>query len=432
MTASLARPAPPAPRHRRGAVIGFDPLALFLLPLGLAVSFQVVGELLLSDILVVLVFLRLLARGRITLHQPGLRPLLLLLALWCAGAVASDMVNNSAPDDLLRGWSKLALFALYLVVLFTLVGGSRRRLAVAFVGLALSQILKTDVGAFVLADAPMRTAWKYGAGFGVTVLLSLLVSRALRQRRAGAFAALALAPLHLALGARSLFLLTVLAGLASGGSRVVRAPRRRVFAVLAAGVVALGGGLAGYAAYDTLTRNGTFGEAARAKHVSQAATGPSLLLAARSEHLISLRAIADAPLLGHGSWAEDRGYRLLYARLREQRGETISWESDYLASSSRIPSHSMLLGAMVDHGVLAAPFWVFVLVLALRAMSGGTFGPRPAAFFETMAVAVLIWDLFFSPFGAARRLSVALFIAACALLVADNRGGPAATPGGRR
>ncbi|MFY0634055.1 MAG: hypothetical protein JXQ91_09585 [Vannielia sp.] len=419
----------PRPRPRwaiRRSAFTFDNFVLAALPLGLTVSFNLVGQLLLSDLLVVVFFFVLLGKGRITLRQPYLRPLLLLLGLWFAAAIISDIVNASSTDKLLRGWVKILLFGLYLTVIFTLVNGSRAKLAIALVAFGLSQVLKTDLTEVELAgdltaENTFRTAWKFGIGFGTSIILCALVFFQTGKRRLSSLVLLLYSPIHLILGARSMFLATFLAALLSHFSKPIISARARRQAVFAFVVLLVGGLVVGGVAYDRMTRAGVFGEIAREKHIVQTEGGTNFLLGGRAESLISFIAIRDKPIFGHGSWAENHGYRMMYLRLKELRGQTVRWEAGYSTRNSLIPSHSMLFGAMVEHGMFAAPFWLFVLSLALRAIPAGVLGHRPAVGFELMAVLLLIWDAFFSPFGAARRCYEAIFICTASLLLLQNK-----------
>jgi hypothetical protein len=82
--------------------------------------------------------------------------------------------------------------------------------------------------------------------------------------------------------------------------------------------------------------------------------------------------------------------------------------------SDLIPSHSHLLGAWVESGIVGAVFWCWVLWL-----TGGTLvrasGREPLFPFFAFIALLLIWNVFFSPYGADERFTATYFIYAIIL-----------------
>src|SRR5262249_49457743 len=121
------------------------------------------------------------------------------------------------------------------------------------------------------------------------------------------------------------------------------------------------------------------------------------------ESLVSTQAIADAPIIGHGSWAKDFDYVTLYVRALEERGVTIVGNP---FRSALIPSHSFLFGSWVEAGILGGLFWIYILAICVRSLYSLLHIPpwsRPLVTFVTLS---LIWDVLFSPFGAHERFLV--------------------------
>ena len=143
------------------------------------------------------------------------------------------------------------------------------------------------------------------------------------------------------------------------------------------------------------------------KYRLQASADVGVLLAGRSESLISLKAYADAPILGHGSWAQDKAsYLDDYISLRYRYG--ITEENKVEDDSPLIPAHSYLIGAMVWGGIVGGLFWVLfswrIARIYLTAASA-----LPLYFHVGMVT--FLWNLLFSPFGAAARWELAIFFA---------------------
>jgi hypothetical protein len=400
--------------------VTLDNLVLFFLPICSIISFNLGGELLLSDVLALAVFFVYLKRGRITFREPFLQIIIVLISAWFVSAVISDVLNASSIRNILRGWLKIGFFAAYLIVIFTSVGSNRKRLAICLFGLAVALTLKADISALDDIDGAFRTVWKFGTGFGVSLLLAFLLTYLTKNRRLSSLSLVVLSPVHLLLGSRSLFLQTFLAGILTYFSTHVRAGRQRVYAGIIFGFVFIVSLIGGQIVYDSVVRAGVFGQEARTKHEMQTASGGNVILGARSESIIATIAIKDKPFFGHGSWAENRTYRMLYFKLKEMKGETIDWDSSFTNQSTLIPSHSMLLGAMVEHGLLGGLFWMYALSLAVRAIFASILGPQPANYYEMVVLFSLVWDIFFSPFGAARRCTEAIFLVTCAVLISSN------------
>jgi len=403
----------------RKSDLSFENIVLFLLPLSMIFSINVMGQILMSDFLVIYTFFALTNRRKMSFKIPYLRAILALLALWFAAAILSDLMNGSSVKNLMRGWAKLVLFGFYITVILNLVRGSRKRAALAMVGLGISLILKTDISADFGNESAFRTTWKFGMGLGVVIVLHTALKHFGMKPRAISLLLLMLSPMHLFLGARSQFLILAL----SSGISMFRIPVKSANSRLYLSLIFflfLGAGIgAGQTIYDSIVKSGVFGQEALEKHLSQTANGESVLFGARAESLVSTIAIADKPLLGHGSWAENRDYVLLYLKLKEQNGNEVRWDSDF-AQQSLIPSHSMLLGAAVEHGAAGAIFWLYILSIALRALVAGALGRQSASTIEMLAVLNLIWDIFFSPFGATRRCYEVIFLAISIALIQAN------------
>jgi hypothetical protein len=75
-----------------------------------------------------------------------------------------------------------------------------------------------------------------------------------------------------------------------------------------------------------------------------------------------------------------------------------------------IPTHSHLLGAWVEAGILGAVFWMWVFVLALRSLAVSfRYSDRLIPLIVFIAF-FLIWDVFFSPYGAERRFVTTYYV----------------------
>jgi hypothetical protein len=161
-------------------------------------------------------------------------------------------------------------------------------------------------------------------------------------------------------------------------------------------IFALSGALvAGF--YVVVVRAGLMGERARSKYEYQANLNGYFVLGARPEFLGGLIAVAGSPVLGHGSWAMDKD--MYFARALELLGYDEMTVQEVAANPSRLPAHSHILEAWVEHGLLAAPFWFYILWLLFRCFRYGFHGSGPLLPILCVQGLLLCWDIFFSPMG---------------------------------
>lgn len=113
------------------------------------------------------------------------------------------------------------------------------------------------------------------------------------------------------------------------------------------------------AIYGTAVESGLLGRDALVKYRDQTSGEVPLILGGRSESLVAVQAIADSPVLGHGSWARDRRYVELHHAIKVEYGLPV-FDAER-GKRDLIPTHSYLLGSWVEGGFLGG------LVLAVGA-----------------------------------------------------------------
>jgi hypothetical protein len=400
----------------------FPTITVFILPLLTVGTVNLIGSLMFSDLAVLILTPFLLFSKRFHLQQPYLKPILGMLVLWFVGAVASDLINNTPSQSFLRGWATIFFFALHLIAFFSLIDGREERLVSAIMGGAAATLLAwalgiTETSSEILTDTP----WKLGGGSAVTILIAGLLGFYLPKRLVGQLS-LIISPIHLFLNARSLFLTTVFSSAATIFSLKARNKRQRLIVLSAVGagiitILPIAEGL-----YGELTSAGTFGEKAKEKYNEQTANGTiNILLAGRSESLISVRAIYDAPIFGHGSWAQNKKYFYEYVLALRKMGRNAMYRVP-TDGTFLIPAHSLLLQAWIFSGIFGAAFWIMILVLNLRAIGYSIIGAGTVPVIFNIVIFTLLWDIFFSPFGQERRCYEAVYIATICNLIAWHRG----------
>lgn len=396
--------------------IAFDPLLLasFLIPFTSLIQFQIVGTVFGQDV-VGLVLLAVLGWNQHHLRRlRHIRLALVLLLLWLAGQIATDLYRVTPFADYSRGWAKIIFFAVQLCGLWMLISQRASYLAAMALGFGLASALRI----LQLEPPYSLVPWKFGLGAGLAYVLAALSCGALaissRLRPMAPFALLGAGLICLSQDARSLFAICLLAAAATWLVDLLRKLpnlRRRlsppvfVLLLLCGAVLAQGlGNLYGYFA-----GRGDLGAGAQQKYILQTSGDVGLLRGGRAESLVSTIAIADSPILGHGSWARD----IHYARLLQDRMKEVGLTKVRAPlQSDLIPTHSHLLGAWVEAGILGGVFWLDCLGATMAAAFSIVRRPPVMAPLLLLILVDLTWSIMFSPFGAQMRFAVALQLSA--------------------
>jgi hypothetical protein len=397
-------------------------IILFFLPILTLVTFNVVGTLMLSDVLVAILTPILFFNKNFNKNQPYLKTILLLLLLWLVSAITSDILNSTSLTNMIKGSAAIIFFGFHIFVIFVLANQKEERLTALILGTSISFLLLLIFGGEVYSfDDGKNTPWKMGVGFGVTLLIILYFNKKINNERNIGKILLLFSPIHLFLNARSLFLIVAITGFITAFQLRIYSRAKKITAVLIVLIIIFFVVPVSMEIYGNLTQKGFFGVQAQEKYMMQTAGGEiNILLAGRSESLISLKAISDSPIFGHGSWAESKEYFMMYLDILEQMGRDINWDALDQKDRFLIPGHSMLLSSWLWHGILASLFWFYILYLSLRVISLSIAGKYSINTRDTLITIALIWDIFFSPFGQARRCIEVVYILTASLILHKN------------
>jgi hypothetical protein len=383
---------------------------VFLIPAAQVGELQIVGKLFASDILLLLLLPVVLLSKRHILNEKLPRTFLFLGLLWFAGQVGTDLFRSTPFVDYVRGWAMITLTLTHFTVLYVLLYQNSRRTILYMAGLSTGGVLSyfLNPSTFAAGDP-----WKFGYGFGTTLLIIVIATLAAGRSRDGiaGTAILIAAALNLYEGSRSLageclvaftYLLLTKAIRNQGGESSQVSPFRAMLACAALGISAAGP----LSIYAYCAGNGLFGYAAWHKYELQSSGRYGVLVGGRGEFLAGLEAATDSPIVGHGSWAKD--WR--YAAREEATLIDLGYRASKPSDSWVIPSHSHLIGAWVDAGITGALFWLWVLWLPVRALGRLYTTDEPMAPLIAFLAIVLVWEVFFSPYGAERRFITPYFV----------------------
>lgn len=388
---------------------------VFLLPLMGLIKFDLIGELFVHELLLILAFPLLVLRRCHLIAKSPARFILLTGVLWFISQVITDLYQDTPVEDLMRGWAKIAFFLVSFASLVMLITTPLR----IFLWIAASTV-PMFIRPFQLFahDLDPLVLWKFGVGASFLLLTCMpLIWRVFKASDENASIRY-IAYLHIAFGMISFFLnARSFAGLSiiTGGLLLLYVKRRgnriKLQSVALGVLISLMAAIALVGVYSTGASTGFFGEESRAKYELQNAYGGgpiAILLGGRSESMVSTQAIADSPIVGHGSWAKDFKYLFMYVDMRRAFAEEQGNPLDVDMNDGLIPSHSYLLGAWVEAGLLGGLFWVGMLMFCIFRVVPVAFEySSGASLIAVMTTPMFLWNILFSPFGANVRVEAA-------------------------
>lgn len=412
-----ASPATVAASAWKDGGLRFTGMAFLCLACGFLSPFQInlVGDLYGPELLLPLVALaaRSSEASRRVTQDKVFRAMLLGGLVTLAGYVLSDLVQGSRPDQSLRGWGRVGLVIVDFVSLAVMLAQDRRNLWWFTLGAGLGGI------AFLkfIEHAPL-TLWKFGYAEPV-----LQVSAALSTffpLRVSAVWILLLGMFSMVRDFRSFAAVCFLIG----GYLWYRSRRpRQPLGAGATRKLILLGAVAGAMTLVALSMTG--GE----KTSRRAASDAGRIAAIE----VGIEAVRRSPIIGHGSWVEDRELAMMYLK---RQAELVGWRGDLPdVGNGNFSPHSQILHAWVEGGILGTALMMTLLWQLLR-IGWWTLLQRQVDFLTPALLYILIatlWNLFMSPFSAPHRLGIATGAALLVLLHIERRrsllAGTAAMPG---
>jgi hypothetical protein len=386
----------------------FTDAAVFILGAAGAYSVNLVGsfpgdELLLIPVLPAL----LLVRGRRAFAHRYIWFYVLALA-WLFGTVAGDFYHGSPFTSRIKGIARIVFFIADFMALAILINNKARRMVVFALSIVAVMlfIARYFQGEFL-------TQWKFGFSSSVTIIALLISSYFYTKRRYSICLgiSLALAAVNLVFAFRSqLGILLISAALTvpmfeqgKGVGRGRGPNRRNLFKPIILLVLAGGAGYLAMQAIKFAAEKGIFDEDVAAKFNTQSEGKLGVLFGGRPETLVAIQAIRDSPIIGHGSFAVDQRYLELKQDIQYKYGYTdIDTPEDI--EDPTIPTHSHLTMAWVESGIFGGLFWLYILILAIRAIFRvGLLRPNCAPLYCYLLIN-FVWDILYSPFGNVNRL----------------------------
>lgn len=327
---------------------------------------------------------------------------ILLLSL----AFSDIAINNSQPEDYLRGWASIVFSYISVVFLCYNLGRSSSNIYYYLFFGAISYFLfGREITNEVLTSEHTNTFKVYFMG-GTNLLVLLFASLYYKVNKKSVLVIFVLyALISLFLDARSngvIFFISSL--LVFVKVRNIKLTRSRILGMSVILLLILS---VSYVFYIESVLSGklTGDNTKQILRLENPYNPISLLAAGRNEFAVTVTAIQDNVVWGFGSWAKDPTG--VYSKIWELQSNTQN-----RIRMENIPTHSIMLTAWLWAGIggLIAIFYIFILSLKrVWILFRRSLVSAPLLILLPLTIEAL-WDFFFSPFGH-MRMTVPLFIA---------------------
>lgn len=333
--------------------------------------------------------------------------------IWIMFLITSSLLNQSDLKKflvaLVSAIFTISIFKAYLII-------SRRGvesiqiLTIVFLGQAFGGILQPK-------EYGLINGWKYQYGYAMGVFLVLLLYKR-SKLQVIQFLLVGLALFSISNSARSLASFFLIAFLLSFPMPISESNTVKRLSWLSR-LMIVGIALAAvYFSYLVSAKAGYLGtkEIARAERLTSTTYGP---LVGRSEIFYSVYAILGNPLFGYGSSPElSSDFFLNISTKLSQQG--FRNENGGYLSPDKIPMHSILLGTAVSAGLPAAMFWMMGLLYSVKFVKYFRYLGRVDRIPIVLISVSEFWNILFSPYGAALRLTVSCSFAFLYLLYTER------------
>ena len=364
---------------------------------GIMISFG--GQLKLNEVLVLLV-LPLLYRSMEFSRYPMLKKIVVtLIALLFFQIITDLFAVDTSVKNYIRGWSQIIISIVSVVFLFKILN-SYQALALFILMIAIKRILFAPMLQSNLLDDSDMQFFKWRV-FPVVSYLIFFITIFLHhwgKRKVIPVIFILYGLFSISMDSRSNGLVFFLSGLLlfslySG----FKWTWKRV-GTLSIVMLIVFQGL--YVLYVNSILTGRFGgdhAKAQIERLANPYNPISLLQSGRGETFAALVAIGDKPIFGHGSWAVDK--TLKYYHIVQQYHDN---EKKHIPiqGTPLVPSHSVILGAWVNHGFGAFVCTLFLLFYVIKM---GLFLLKNAQSAPIYPIVVpllinFVWAFLFSPF----------------------------------
>ena len=391
---------------KKQPVIQMSLLALVSFLLGAIndIGFDLVGELYLVEPALVIVVVFLLATGKSggAFRAQIFWGFMFAIMLTLVGYMISDLSVGTDSSQYLRGWGRVALLMADCASLMILTAHNRQNLWWFMLGTGVGGIL------YLVANGVSIHTWKLGYGEPISMLVLTLAP--FLPKRLALLALAVFGALNIVLDYRILgaVFVTVAAIIWARPEHVDQSAISFVKYAKLAIIIAFG--LIGIAASTLLTQD----EYAARRDASNVGRFAAITVA--------MRAIADSPIIGYGSWTVNQKYADMVRREIEASRDRSLAQVQPLGSGSGFSAHSQILQSWVEGGLLGAAFFFVYGYQLVRSIHWYSLR-RPLDIFSsafTFTLIINLWSWMASPFNGSGRIQIAMAVAVIAAATYDR------------
>ena len=145
------------------------------------------------------------------------------------------------------------------------------------------------------------------------------------------------------------------------------------------------------------------------------------MASSRSALVSAFYAIKDRPIIGHGSYPEDKNMKYVTKQFEflykfGYAGNMPSIDQMNRLFGRVIPAHSYIFNSMVTAGILGGAFWIFLTYFIAKNYANYS---NYLPFFFHFCIIYYFYSLFFSPWGAPSRMNLEINLSLLILYIAS-------------
>lgn len=369
------------------------------------IQVQILGTFGISEFIAILLFPFIKPFSQITDYR--IKNLLKFLFLGILGIIISDIYNETSIENSIKGVFFLIIFFIEIPVVYWLLKEDYKRIFYFILGGALSSIVSyfffpsiafqsMQEMTGVDLDELMSVWFVYSIQPICLFFASLLYFK--NFKKISMLLIISFAFYALFGGSRNIFLVwslvAILMFLINKRNKKQLSSKRKLSPIII--LLLLISIMGTKIIYENLAENGSLGVAAQTKYLYQKKDSGDLgLLSGRIDFILALKAIYENPFFGYGSYASDK----TNISLRGYKEFGIDSSNILNNNDIRVPSHSHILGAYVNGGILGIFFWMYALNLIIKFLKRHLYySPEMIGLF-LLLIFSWIWDFLFSPFA---------------------------------
>ena len=375
---------------------------LFYILFAISFSFKTnfIGDLYLSQIFIVLISIYFFLKNSDHLKLISYeKKILFLIILWFFNQIVSDLVNQISFNNSARGNAKIVITYLSFYSFFKLSKSPNISLIKILLWICIVNLFLM----FTAYNYSFMFSWKFGGGVSLSISLIIFFNQYYKNYLTNNYLLIlifGLGILSLLIGTRYVFLFNalfvfyiILFEKFSIKQTIPIVLSSLIFYLFITNV------------YEMLIVNELLPNTLLEKQISQNSE-LGVLLGGRGEIYSSYMAIVDAPILGHGSWAENCDY--IYAIYDQKILFNPNVKFDL--SNCLIKSHSVILGSWVNSGIFGFMFWFYIIIILIKKLIIKVQTNNVSLALLIYLAITLSWDIIFSPYGGTRMVYAPLCI----------------------